>query len=99
MTREFSSSKKRQNWIKNGSYNTRKYLKRKGITDSEDQIQHCLRYLKFLTGVKQTRKDFSWFKFLTLNDGFRNVFAYYTKEVVGWEEATVPKENYKDLFE
>lgn len=95
----FETSSHRKNWLKRQKLSTRKYLNRKGITEYEDQIKHCMNYLEFLTGIKQKRIDFTWFKFVTLNKGFRAVFAYFTKEQVGWEGAKVPKENYKEVEE
>lgn len=96
---EFESSKSRRKWVNNRTRYTKKYLERKGLTDKEDVIAHCIKYLEFLTGVKQTRREFTWFKFHVLNRGFANVFAYFTKEQLGWDGATVPKEEYKNLFE
>lgn len=94
----FKSAKHRKNKVYPMRKSIREYLKRKGIEDEEEIIQHCIGFVNFLGG-SMTRRTFSWGNFYWVHKGLKHVFSYYTKETLGWEGATVPKENYKELFE
>lgn len=94
----YKNSEHRRRSIKNKRKDLRDYLKRKGICEREDAVLHCIEFAHYMGAKGITLNNFNWVDFLKLIKGFERYFAYFTKEKVGWGEATVPKEKYNDLF-
>lgn len=86
--------KNRRYFVQHRKVSTYNYLDLKGVP-RENRREHCREFLEYLTKIEQPMEDFTWFKFFTISEGFYDVFSYFTKEKYGWENARVPKENYK----